>query len=338
MSRGGFASIIIGLLLASAARAQDPFIVSAWVDMDADQERRALAVAGTALDELDLFNFSINASGGFAERAVRDHARFIAAAHERGTKVSITFVDFVGAAHQVMASEALTRRFASTLARACAEHGLDGADIDFERLKRTQRETFSRFVRTVASELHARGKTLSVSVYAKTTDAGDAGHEAAQDLAALGAAADQLKLMTYDYSGSWSGPGAIGPMTWARRVVEYCRSVGVPAAKLILGIPLYGRTWPGGRNIGPTSAARLAREHGSRVHFDPALGESHFRAGATTVWFTDGRSVAAKVRLARELGLGGVACFSMKWASDGHLDALARSRQRGSLSGAVTAR
>jgi spore germination protein len=133
-------------------------------------------------------------------------------------------------------------------------------------------------------------------------------------------------------------PGPIGPITWAKKVIDHARSVGVPPSKLVLGISLYGRSWPGGRNLGATSARKLARTTGATIRFDPVLGESWFKAAGTTVWFPDARSVEAKVAFAREQGLGGVACFSFTWATAEHTDALARARRPGSLVAAVPAR
>jgi spore germination protein len=313
---------LAGLLIIAAAEVgrADGFTVSTWVDMDDATERRALDAAGRALDQLDLFNFSINASGGFAEGAVRDHARFIARAHERGATVSITFVDFVGSAKAVVKSDVLTRHFARAVARVCAERGVDGVDLDFETLPRASRDAFTRFVRIVATELHARGKRLAVTVLPRAEGT-------AFDVAALAAAADRVKIMTYDYSGSWSAPGPIGPLPWCREVIERFVALGAPRSKLVLGVSLYGRSWPGGRNVSASRAARLARAAGAPIMFE--RGESRARVGPTTYWFPDARSIDAKVALARELGLAGVACFNLSWATDEQLEALARARRGG---------
>src|SRR5688572_14269589 len=107
--------LLLVALLAPVARAQDGFVVSAWVEMEPRVEAKALAAAGRSLDEVDLFNFAINAHGGFAESALAGHRQFIDAAHARGARVSITFIDWVGSARLVVASSALSARFAATL-------------------------------------------------------------------------------------------------------------------------------------------------------------------------------------------------------------------------------
>ena len=46
--------------------------------------------------------------------------------------------------------------------------------------------------------------------------------------------------MTYDYSVSTAGP--IGPISWVEAAAKYAASV-VPASKVFIGIPAYGRDW-----------------------------------------------------------------------------------------------
>jgi spore germination protein YaaH len=60
------------------------------------------------------------------------------------------------------------------------------------------------------------------------------------DQAAIGAVADRVRLMVYDWSvGS---PGPISPMSWLNQVIAYSDPI-VPNGKLQLGVPAYGRNW-----------------------------------------------------------------------------------------------
>ena len=74
---------------------------------------------------------------------------------------------------------------------------------------------------------------------------------AAMAAAATLAGADRIFMMGYDYHYAGSAPGASSPMdrrdgsekdlVWSLDLYE---SVGVPVQKTILGLPLYGMSWP----------------------------------------------------------------------------------------------
>jgi len=80
------------------------------------------------------------------------------------------------------------------------------------------------------------------------------------DYAAIGRAADQVRLMGYDYHWDSSPPGPVAPVSWIRAVLRYAKT-RIPASKIILGAPLYGYGWSGGHGtpISWLQALRLSR-------------------------------------------------------------------------------
>ncbi len=60
------------------------------------------------------------------------------------------------------------------------------------------------------------------------------------DIGGIGQVADRVRIMAYDYHVKGIGP--IAPMPWVRSIVEYSTSV-MPAGKLQIGVPTYGRAW-----------------------------------------------------------------------------------------------
>src|SRR4029079_17255776 len=108
---------------------------------------------------------------------------------------------------------------AEAIRRLVATQGYDGVDIDYERLPLSVQANFSAFIQLLASKLHADGKKLSVTVYAKVNDSETWDGAGGEDYAAIGAAADWVKLMAYDYSYSTSAPGALTPLAWLGQVL-----------------------------------------------------------------------------------------------------------------------
>lgn len=81
------------------------------------------------------------------------------------------------------------------------------------------------------------------------------------DLAKAASHMDYINLMSYDFAGPWtkmSGyhaqldtpPNSSADMqTSGRSAVQYMQSQGVPAPKIVLGIPAYGRSFVGASHI-----------------------------------------------------------------------------------------
>ena len=88
---------------------------------------------------------------------------------------------------------------------------------------------------------------------------------------AADAGADRIFLMGYDYRVASSSPGASAPIDRSdgglrslRWSLDLYQTLGVPADRLLLGLPLYGLTWP---VAGPVIGAP---ETGRGDHWIPA--------------------------------------------------------------------
>jgi spore germination protein YaaH len=231
---------------------------------------------------------------------------------------------------RILHDPALMRRHIAAIAALAVRRGYAGVDVDYENLNAGDRQAFTAFVAGLSRALHARGKLLSVAVFAKTAAAGSSPVSAAQDYAAIGRAADQVRVMAYDYHWSASGPGPIAPAGWVRDVIRYARSQ-VPARKVILGLPLYGYDWAGqrGANLTWRQAVTLAARHQVPVRYDTASQSPWFtyQAGGRRheVWFENPASTRAKAALARAAGIGGVFCWMYGDEAPGTWQALAHS-------------
>jgi spore germination protein YaaH len=190
-------------------------------------------------------------------------------------------------------------------------HRYAGIDIDYESLHAADRRPFTAFVTSLAAALHAHGRTLSVAVFAKTSNAGYGGANLAQDYAAIGRAADEVRVMAYNYHWATSPPGPVAPIGWVRAVLRYARTQ-IRASKIILGVPLYGYDWSGGRGAALSwlRAFQLSTRYHARPRYDPAAQEPWFgyTAGGRrhVVWFENQASSRAKFEAAAGAGAGGV--------------------------------
>lgn len=77
--------------------------------------------------------------------------------------------------------------------------GYGGVDVDFEYIKQEDRDLFTAFVVELHRRLSAQGYTVSVDLAPKTSANQPGLLYAGKDYAALGAAADWVLLMTYEW-------------------------------------------------------------------------------------------------------------------------------------------
>ena len=187
-----------------------------------------------------------------------------------------------------------------------------GIDIDYEDLPATDRQAFTTFVTRLADALHDQNKILSVAVFAKATDAGDDQRNAGQDYAAIGAAADEVRLMAYDYHWAGSTPGPVAPIPWVREVLDYAKTQ-IPAEKIVLGIPVSGYDWVDGHGevvtwiqcYGRTKAFNATVQY-DRLSASPSFKYTDAQGRAHEVWFENAESTAVKLDAAKAAGIRGV--------------------------------
>jgi spore germination protein YaaH len=204
----------------------------------------------------------------------------------------------------------------TSLVDLAVDRGYDGIDLDYENLRAADRAVFTAFVDRLAAALHAHGKILTVNVYAKTSEPGSWDGPQAQDWSALGSSADQVRIMTYEYSWSTSTAGPISPVGWVTDVIAFARTV-IPPAKIMQGVPFYGYDWVGqrGTELVWVDATALASRSGSTIYWDSASASPWFqylvKSTLHTVWFENNSSVAAKLAVTDASDIGGVTLWRL---------------------------
>lgn len=228
-------------------------------------------------------------------------------------------------AHALLGDEAAQAALIENLARTMQIKGYAGLDIDFEYVPAEDAARYAEFVRKATERLNALGFETFVALAPKTSDTQRGLLYEAHDYAALGGAANNALLMTYEWGYSRSAPMAVAPLNKVREVVDYAVT-RIDSRRMFLGVPNYGYDWtmpfvPGesvARSIGNVAAVDQAIRENARIEFDETAQSPHYeywhsRIGHE-VWFEDARSVQAKLALAAASGLRGVSVWSlMRW-------------------------
>jgi spore germination protein YaaH/flagellar hook assembly protein FlgD len=169
-------------------------------------------------------------------------------AHGTGTRVVLTVQSFAwnstGKARQkaLLGSSTARLNLARQIASTLRDRGADGVNLDFEPLVTGAGAQFTALVRTIRTELNKVRKGYQLTF--DTT--GSIGNYPIENATAPGGA-DAIFIMGYDYRGGSSTPvGSIAPLSkvgYDIRDTVAAYAARVPASKLILGVPYYGRAW-----------------------------------------------------------------------------------------------
>lgn len=203
--------------------------------------------------------------------------------------------------------------------------GYSGLNVDFEYVKAEDREAYSAFVSELTQFMRTYGYQVSVALAPKTSAEQQGVLYEGIDYRALGAAADTVILMTYEWGYTYGPPMAVAPLDKVREVAEYALTE-IPAEKIMMGIPNYGYDWPLPYQAGETraesisnvEAVRRAVRYGSEIFYDEKAQTPYFTYRENgvehVVWFEDVRSLQAKFDLIKSMGLRGATYWQlMEW-------------------------
>ena len=191
-----------------------------------------------------------------------------------------------------------------------------GMDIDIEYVPPEYRVEFAAFAENAARQLNAAGYILHIDLAPKTSAEQQGTLYEAHDYRLLGAAADIVFLMTYEWGYKFGPPMSIAPIKNVKAVLDYAL-LEMPAYKIFLGIPNYAYDWQlpfirgetSAETFGSLAAAERASKVNATIEFDENSQSPFYTYTADgtdhIVWFEDVRSMQAKYELINESGIAG---------------------------------
>ncbi|XP_055379610.1 acidic mammalian chitinase-like [Condylostylus longicornis] len=239
---------------------------------------------------------------------------------------------------RIMKSYSLRSTLVKSIINFIQTWGFDGFDLDWEYP--SQRGGSSDDYRNYISllkelrESSPRGFIMSAAVGAATYLI-----SSAYDVKNMNKYLDFINLMTYDYHGSWDTvTGHNAPFSSLDNTVSTWIRNGASPSKLVLGVPIYGRTWTlsnsnshgvGASTSGIGKAGRYTLEKGMMTYLEICEEFHSFRdwakywdnrekvpyafRGNQWLSYDNVQSVQLKAQYVNENSLGGI----MVWSIDG---------------------
>lgn len=285
-------------------------------------DRKILAETLGYLTDLSVFSYGFRADGELIPP--RQSADWmVTEALARGTRPMLVLTPLGADGHfnnnlvsVLVRNMDIQQRLIRNLWAEMQEKQYGGVDIDFEYVLAEDRVGFAAFVGRVRKILNIFEYKVTVALAPKTSKDQKGLLYEAMDYRLLGAAANQVMLMTYEWGYTYGPPMAVAPLNMVRRVVEYAVTE-IPKEKISLGIPNYGYDWPlpyeqgitKAQSISNQEAVQLAIDHGVEIRFDDTAQSPYFQYWQYgiehEVWFEDIRSISAKFALIKEFELHG---------------------------------
>ena len=275
-------------------------------------------------------------SGNMDSIASADYVNY---AHQSNIEVWAAIRDFDGGINSAEESYAMLSKtsnrenLTNQLIAAALQLGIDGINVDFEKISAECGEHYIQFVRELSVKCHQNGLVLSVDNYVPQ-EYNRQYHRKEQ-----GVFADYVVIMGYDehYGGS-PVAGSVSSYNFVRSGIENTLKE-VPASKVISALPFFTRVW----KETPKTAEELSAQAGTEAAEYPDNVESTAysmaeaaavvaQAGATAnwdeetkqnfatweaegstfkVWLEDVSSLEPKLQLMKDYGLAGTAAWRL---------------------------
>lgn len=265
--------------------------------------------------------FSLNDNeGNFRSYASADYVK---KAHDKGLQVWGVLDDFnynneAGGGidvYSILSSTAKRQRLAQNIADTAVSLGMDGINLDFERVSSDSGIHYVQFLRELSILCRKNGLVLSIDNYVPFN------FNDYYRLDIQGQVADYVIIMGYDEHWHGSGnPGSVASIDYVSNGLDKTLEE-VPAEKVINALPFYTILWKtdGGTVTDSYLTINNTAEFMSHVNAEKVWDETtcqnyaEWTEGTATyqIWLEDAESIAVKINVMRAKNIAGVAVWRL---------------------------
>lgn len=264
---------------------------------------------------------------------------YVSYAHQANIEVWATIRDFDGGISSYDESLALLsrtsqrERLINQLIADALQTGIDGINVDFEKISEECGEHYIQFIRELSIRCKQNGLVLSVDNYVPK------GYNMQYNRKEQGVVADYVVIMGYDehFAGSLEA-GSVSSYDFVKEGIEETLKE-VPAEKIISGIPFFTRLWEetpkteqelmedagteaeeyatnvSSVALGMEAAKETVEKNGAELVWDDVVKQDYatWTSGDVTykIWLENEKSMEPKLILMKEHNLAGTAAWAL---------------------------
>ena len=288
---------------------------------------------GTKIDGVNVVSpafFNMNTEGVIEENIGTRGQAYLYWAHSNNCKVWPMVQNsgdgMLSATSRVMNSYEKRKEVIEQIVNLCIEYKLDGINLDFENMKKEDKDLYSRFIIELMPRMKELGLVLSVDV---TAPDGSDTWSLCFDRHVIGDVADYIIFMGYDeYGASSTKAGTTAGLDWVElSLKKFLETEEIESDKIVLAVPLYTRLWTEDSNgnlidqvvvsmkdIDDTIPSDVERK------WDEDLQQYYVEYGedgnTKKMWIEDLTSLKAKTDLISKYKLGGIASWEKGMETD----------------------
>lgn len=288
---------------------------------------------GVTMDGVNVVSpafFHLNTSGELTENVGTQGQAYIDWAHSNGYKVWPMVQNagngMLNVTSNIMNDYNKRQKLINQIVNYCVKYKLDGINIDFENMKKEDKDMYSRFIIELAPRLKDMGIVVSVDV---TAPDGSETWSLCFDRNVIGDVADYIIFMAYDQYGTSSNKsGTTAGYDWVNLSLnKFLKTEEIESNKIILAIPLYTRLWTEDSSGKVVKQSTVSMKNidsilpsGVNKQWDDNLKQYYveYQDGQYTkkMWIEDEKSLKEKINLINSNNLGGVASWEKGMETD----------------------
>lgn len=306
-----------------------PIYACGWLTyFDFRESLRSFKENIDCFNEINPFIYAFNREGTIIKAdglSDAEYKNIIKISHENRICVIPTIVNDVislqqnilkdpGIIHNLLCDDSSIKRHIADIISVIRNDGVDGIEIDYEKINYEDKEQFIKFIKLLSGELHNNNKLLNI-VLSADIFYGKKLFFAEEDLSIISGCVDTVKIMCYNLHGPFSQPGPVATVEWIDQVMRVVTK-NIPREKICIAIALHGFDWSVGKTYYLTykEAMELVEGHNSQIKRtnDNIPYFSYIKNRVNhIVWFEDMRSIITKIKTVRRYGVKKIAFWRL---------------------------